>query len=68
MIVCWVLFSVGALAGLVGWAGSEYYDGKQEAYAEEQRQKRGSESLTQPSNEPPSVTWGQDDPVSTRII
>lgn len=28
MIVCWVLFSVGAVTGLVGLAGYQYYDSK----------------------------------------
>ena len=34
MIVCWVLFSIGAVTGLVGWAGYEYYDAKVHSYAE----------------------------------
>ncbi len=25
MIVCWVLFSIGAVTALVGWVGYEYY-------------------------------------------
>ena len=35
MIVCWVLFSIGAVTVLVGWAGYEYYDAKVHSYAEQ---------------------------------
>lgn len=49
MIVCWVLFSLGAVVGLAGWAGYDYYDGmqesKQEAYDEQRRKERESQEL-----------------------
>ena len=46
IIVCWVLFSLGAVTGLVGLAGYQYYDVKAEAFAERQRA----------AGEPPQIT------------
>ena len=40
MIVCWVLFSLGAVTGLVGLAGYQYYDVKAQALAERQGSAR----------------------------
>lgn len=51
MIVCWVLFTISAVTGLVGWVGYEYYDTKAEGFAERQSEAHESKTPLQITNE-----------------